>query len=83
MKLLVWIVQRNVFLLQSQEDEFVHLAVKHYYIKFGSVYNEENAHNVVKECIATTLIESKSMKKWIQLISSAHEQVECHTADRK
>lgn len=72
---LVWIVQQNVFLSPSQEDEYVHLAAKHYYIQFGSAYNKENGQKVVEECIATTLIESKSMTKWIQLISTAHLQV--------
>lgn len=59
----------------SQEDEYVHLAAKHYYIQFSSASNRENAQKVVEECIATTLIENKSMTTWIQLISSAHSQV--------
>uniref|UniRef100_A0A3Q1HJF5 Myosin VIIBb n=1 Tax=Anabas testudineus TaxID=64144 RepID=A0A3Q1HJF5_ANATE len=63
----------------EKEDEYVHLAAKHYYIQFGSAYNKENAQKVVEECITTTLIESKSMTRWIELISSAHLQVQCHT----
>ncbi|XP_028987944.1 unconventional myosin-VIIa-like [Betta splendens] len=58
----------------GKEDEYVHLAVKHYYIQFGSVSSRENAQKVVEECIATTLIENKSMTKWIQLISTEHSQ---------
>eukprot|EP00064_Thunnus_orientalis_P004684 superscaffoldBa00000434_g4696 len=58
----------------EKEDDYVQLAAKHYYIKFGSAYNKENVQKVVEECIATPLIEKKSMGKWIQLISSAHLQ---------
>lgn len=61
----------------SQEDEYVELAAKHYYIKFGSAYNKDNVQKVVEECITTPLIENKSMTKWIQLISAAHLQVQC------
>lgn len=59
----------------SQEDEYVQLAAKHYYIEFGTVYNKDNVQKVVEDCIATPLIENKSMTKWIQLISAAHLQV--------
>lgn len=59
----------------SQEDEYVHLAAKHYYIQFGSAYNKDDVQKVVEECIATQLIESKSMTNWIELISSAHLEV--------
>ncbi|XP_028284277.1 unconventional myosin-VIIa-like isoform X2 [Parambassis ranga] len=55
----------------EKEDEYVQLAAKHYYIQFGSENNRQNIQKVVEECIATTLIESKSMTKWIQLISDA------------
>ncbi|XP_071348422.1 unconventional myosin-VIIa-like isoform X2 [Trachinotus anak] len=57
--------------VSEKEDEYVQLAMRHYYIKFGSAYNKDNVQKVVEECIATTLIESKSMTKWIQLISGA------------
>lgn len=59
----------------SQEDEYVQLAAQHYYIQFGSAYNKDNVQKVVEECIATTLIENKSMTKWVQLISAAHLKV--------
>ncbi|XP_069020490.1 unconventional myosin-VIIa-like [Embiotoca jacksoni] len=58
----------------EKEDEYVQLAAKHYYIQYGAEYNKENVQKVVNECIATQLIESRSMTKWIQLISSAHLQ---------
>ncbi|XP_040911103.1 unconventional myosin-VIIa-like [Toxotes jaculatrix] len=58
----------------EKEDEYVQLAAKHYYVQFGSAYNQENIKKVVEECIATPLIENKSMTKWIQLISAAHLQ---------
>lgn len=70
---------RNCILLKmfciSQEDEYVNLAAKHYYIQFGSAYNKDDVQKVVEECIATQLIESKSMTNWIELISSAHLEV--------
>ncbi|XP_031721181.1 unconventional myosin-VIIb-like isoform X1 [Anarrhichthys ocellatus] len=56
----------------DKEDEYVQLAAKHYYIQFGSTYNKDNVQKVVKECITTTLIENKSMTKWVQLISAEH-----------
>ncbi|XP_072297186.1 unconventional myosin-VIIb-like [Eucyclogobius newberryi] len=58
----------------DKEDDYVQLAVQHYYIQFGSEYNAVNARKVVGDCITTTLIENKSMNKWIQLISSGHSQ---------
>ncbi|XP_044074657.1 unconventional myosin-VIIb-like [Siniperca chuatsi] len=58
----------------ENEDEYVQLAAKHYYIQFGSAYNKDNVEKVVEDCITTPLIESKSKTKWIQLISTAHLQ---------
>ncbi|XP_067331026.1 unconventional myosin-VIIa-like isoform X1 [Channa argus] len=58
----------------ENEGEYAELAAKHYYIQFGSAHSKENVQKVVNECIATTLIENKSMTKWIQLISSVHSQ---------
>ncbi|KAM9845449.1 unconventional myosin-VIIa-like [Aulostomus maculatus] len=60
--------------ISEKEDEYALLAAKHYYIQFGSAYNKEKVQKVVEECIATPLIENKSMAKWVQLISSAHTQ---------
>ncbi|KAM6920340.1 unconventional myosin-VIIb-like isoform 1-T1 [Lycodopsis pacificus] len=56
----------------DKEDEYVQLAAKHYYIQFGSAYNKDNVQKVVNECVTTTLIEHKSMTKWVQLISEEH-----------
>uniref|UniRef100_A0A8C4DK70 Myosin VIIBb n=1 Tax=Dicentrarchus labrax TaxID=13489 RepID=A0A8C4DK70_DICLA len=58
----------------EKEDEYVNLAVKHYYIQFGSTHNKDNVRKVVEEFIATPLIENKSMTKWIELISTAYLQ---------
>ncbi|XP_073347990.1 unconventional myosin-VIIa-like [Pagrus major] len=55
----------------EKEDEYVHMAAQHYYIQFGSAFSKDNVQKVVEECIATHLIENKSMSKWIQLISAA------------
>uniref|UniRef100_A0A3Q3MPN1 Unconventional myosin-VIIa-like n=1 Tax=Mastacembelus armatus TaxID=205130 RepID=A0A3Q3MPN1_9TELE len=59
----------------DKEDDYVQLAAKHYYIQFGAAHSKDNIQKVVEECIATQRIESKSMTKWIELISSAHLQV--------
>lgn len=59
----------------SQEDEYVTLAAMHYCIQFGAAYTRDNMQQVVEECIADKLIESRGMAKWIDLISSAHLQV--------
>ncbi|KAM8850065.1 unconventional myosin-VIIa-like [Spinachia spinachia] len=58
----------------DKEDEYIQLGAQHYYIQFGSAYNKDNVRKVVEQCITTTLIESKSMTKWIELISAAHLQ---------
>ncbi|XP_074544475.1 unconventional myosin-VIIa-like [Halichoeres trimaculatus] len=58
----------------EKEDEYVQMAAQHYYIQFGSTINQNDVQKVVEECIATTLIESKSMRRWIQLISQAVSQ---------
>lgn len=58
----------------DKEDDYVQLAVQHYYIQFGSEYNAENARKVVSDCITMTLIENKSMNKWIQFIKAGHSE---------
>lgn len=63
------------FLWVSQEDDYIQLATMHSYIRFGTAHTKENVQKVVQECIPTMLIESKSMTKWIQLITSALSQV--------
>ncbi|XP_061588983.1 unconventional myosin-VIIa-like [Cololabis saira] len=55
----------------EKEDEYVQLAAMHSYIRLGSAPGREEVRRVVDECIPTTLIENKSMTKWIQLITSA------------
>uniref|UniRef100_A0A3Q3XBS1 Uncharacterized protein n=1 Tax=Mola mola TaxID=94237 RepID=A0A3Q3XBS1_MOLML len=57
-----------------EKDEYVHLAVQHYYIRFGPAHNKENIQKVVEECISAQLIENKSMSWWIELISAAYLQ---------
>ncbi|KAM8728243.1 unconventional myosin-VIIa-like [Acanthopagrus schlegelii] len=57
--------------ISEKEDEYVHMAAQHYYIQFGSAFNKDNVQRVVDECIATQLIENKSMSRWIQLVSTA------------
>uniref|UniRef100_A0A3Q4GWE9 Myosin VIIBb n=1 Tax=Neolamprologus brichardi TaxID=32507 RepID=A0A3Q4GWE9_NEOBR len=59
----------------DKDDDYIQLAIMHYYIKFGSEYSVENVTKVVNECITTQLIESKSRTTWTQFISSAHKEV--------
>lgn len=61
--------------LTLQQDEYIELATKHYYTRFGTSFSRVNVQRVVEECITTPLIESKSMNKWIELISTALSQV--------
>uniref|UniRef100_A0A8D3D1Y2 Myosin VIIBb n=1 Tax=Scophthalmus maximus TaxID=52904 RepID=A0A8D3D1Y2_SCOMX len=79
------LIYRQVIMgIKSGEyDDYVQLAVKHYYTQFGSACSKENVRRVVEQCIATTLIENKSMARWIQLISSAHSQVQCHAVKQR
>ncbi|CAK6952096.1 unconventional myosin-VIIb-like [Scomber scombrus] len=60
--------------ISEKDHDYVQLAAKHYYVTFGAAYSKDNVQKVVEECITTTLIEKKSMAKWIQLISSEHLQ---------
>ncbi|XP_076128082.1 unconventional myosin-VIIb-like [Alosa pseudoharengus] len=58
----------------DKEDDFVQLAAMHYFVKFGSESSSEKARQVVKECINTNLIETKSEPRWIQMVTAAHTQ---------
>ncbi|XP_039878393.1 unconventional myosin-VIIb-like isoform X1 [Simochromis diagramma] len=58
----------------DKDDDYIQLAIMHYYIMFGSEYSVENFTKVVNECITTQLIESKSKTRWTQFISSAHKE---------
>lgn len=60
----------------AQEDDLVTLAALHYSIRFDSAYNREHLQEVVEECVTAQLIESGGMTKWIDLIGSAHLQVQ-------
>lgn len=71
------------YLASSQDDDYVQLAAKHYYVTFGAEFKRDNVQKVVEECITTTLIEKKSMGKWIQLISNEHLQVHCHAVNQR
>ncbi|CAG5897084.1 unnamed protein product [Menidia menidia] len=53
----------------EKEDEYVQLAMMHHYIRFGSGHSTDSVQRVVEDCIATRLIENKSMTRWIQLIA--------------
>lgn len=60
----------------AQEDDLVTLAALHYYIRFGPAYNRDHLQEVVEECVTAELVESRGMAKWIDLIGSAHLQVQ-------
>ncbi|KAJ8279441.1 hypothetical protein COCON_G00065070, partial [Conger conger] len=56
----------------EKEDDLVDLAIKHFYVQYGSDSGDENAKNVVQACINSSLLESKSEEKWMQMVSTAH-----------
>ncbi|XP_064186818.1 unconventional myosin-VIIa [Anguilla rostrata] len=56
----------------EKEDDFVDLAVKHFYVQYGSDSGGENAKNVVQACINNSLLEAKSEEKWVQMVTTAH-----------
>ncbi|XP_066533908.1 unconventional myosin-VIIa [Hoplias malabaricus] len=58
----------------KDDDDYVKLAAKHYYIQYGSESRMDTARKVVKECISLHLIESKSEAKLVQLVMSAHSK---------
>uniref|UniRef100_A0A671UN43 Myosin VIIB n=1 Tax=Sparus aurata TaxID=8175 RepID=A0A671UN43_SPAAU len=67
---------------QCQKDDYVQLAAKHLYIQHGSGSSPEHVKEVVQECINTSLLESKSEAKWVQMVSTAHAEVS-HSTDQK
>uniref|UniRef100_W5U6H9 Unconventional myosin-VIIa n=1 Tax=Ictalurus punctatus TaxID=7998 RepID=W5U6H9_ICTPU len=58
----------------DKEDDYVQIAAKHYYIKYGRESSREKAVSIVWECLSLHLIENKSEIKLVQLVSSAHQQ---------
>lgn len=58
-----------------QEDDYVQLAAKHYYVQHGSESSVENAQEVVRECMNMSMIENMSTAKLVQMVQSAHTQV--------
>ncbi|KAG7321570.1 hypothetical protein KOW79_014428 [Hemibagrus wyckioides] len=58
----------------DKEDEYVQLAAKHYYIKYGTESSREKAKSIVWECLSLNLIENKSEVRLVQLVSNFHEQ---------
>ncbi|KAK3531122.1 hypothetical protein QTP70_012102 [Hemibagrus guttatus] len=58
----------------DKEDEYVQLAAKHYYIKYGTESSKEKAKSIVWECLSLNLIENKSEVRLVQLVSGLHEQ---------
>ncbi|KAI5099410.1 unconventional myosin-VIIa isoform X2 [Silurus meridionalis] len=58
----------------DMEDDYVQLAAKHYYIRYGAECSREKTKSIVWECLSLSLIENKSEVKLVQLVSDAHEQ---------
>lgn len=65
-------------LILFQENELVQLGATHFYVQYGSSSSQDSAKNVVQECINNSLLAAKSEEKWLQMISSAHHQVNLH-----
>ncbi|XP_066519124.1 unconventional myosin-VIIb [Hoplias malabaricus] len=58
----------------EKEDDVVELAMKHFYVQFGSDSSMENTKTVVQDCVNSTLVEAKSESNWIQMVNTAHLQ---------
>ncbi|KAM9469253.1 unconventional myosin-VIIa [Clarias gariepinus] len=58
----------------DEEDDYVQLAAKHYYIKYGKESSRDKARSIVWECLSLNLIENKSEVKLVQLVGDAHEK---------
>ncbi|XP_061540143.1 unconventional myosin-VIIa [Phycodurus eques] len=58
----------------EKEDDCVHLAAKHLYIKHGSDNSSVAVKEAVQGCISNSLLEAKSEAKWVQMVSTAHAQ---------
>ncbi|KAL6458208.1 hypothetical protein MHYP_G00334380 [Metynnis hypsauchen] len=58
----------------EREDDVVELAAKHFFVQYGSDSSMENTKSVVQDCVNSTLLESKSEAKWIQMVNTAHLQ---------
>ncbi|KAK2831780.1 hypothetical protein Q7C36_016866 [Tachysurus vachellii] len=58
----------------DKEDDYVQLAAKHYYIKYGTESSMEKAKGIVWECLSLNLIENKSEVRLVQLISDFHKK---------
>ncbi|KAL4630719.1 unconventional myosin-VIIa-like [Arapaima gigas] len=58
----------------DKEDDLVQLGAKHFYVQYGSSSEEEEAKNVVQQCISNSLLQAKSEEKWSEMITNAHLQ---------
>ncbi|XP_070689056.1 unconventional myosin-VIIb [Pempheris klunzingeri] len=58
----------------EKEDDFVQLAAKHLYVQHGSDSSPDYVKEAVQDCINSSLLEAKSEAKWVQMVSTAHEQ---------
>uniref|UniRef100_A0A8B9KRV2 Si:ch73-194h10.2 n=1 Tax=Astyanax mexicanus TaxID=7994 RepID=A0A8B9KRV2_ASTMX len=56
----------------EREDDVVKLAMKHFFVQYGSDSSMENTKTVVQDCINSKLLEAKSESKWVQMINTAH-----------
>uniref|UniRef100_A0AAR2IPA7 Myosin VIIBa n=1 Tax=Pygocentrus nattereri TaxID=42514 RepID=A0AAR2IPA7_PYGNA len=60
---------------QCEREDVAELAAKHFFVQYGSDSSMENTESVVQDCVNSTLLESKSEAKWIQMVNTAHLQV--------
>uniref|UniRef100_A0AAR2L4U3 Myosin VIIBa n=1 Tax=Pygocentrus nattereri TaxID=42514 RepID=A0AAR2L4U3_PYGNA len=58
----------------EREEDVAELAAKHFFVQYGSDSSMENTESVVQDCVNSTLLESKSEAKWIQMVNTAHLQ---------
>lgn len=66
----------NIFYYLSQEDVIVQLAAKHFFVQYRSDDSMEKAKSVVQDCVTSKLLENKPEDKWVQMVHTAHVQVQ-------
>ncbi|XP_044291458.1 unconventional myosin-VIIb [Varanus komodoensis] len=65
----------------EKEEDLVEIGAKYCYVKFGETIQNELVQNILQECIPTKLLKSKSLEKWVSLITYAHAKAP-YTQDR-
>uniref|UniRef100_A0ACB8F9R9 Unconventional myosin-VIIb n=1 Tax=Sphaerodactylus townsendi TaxID=933632 RepID=A0ACB8F9R9_9SAUR len=65
----------------EKEEDLVEIGAKYCYVKFGESIQNDLVRNILQECIPAKLLRSKSLEKWVSLITYAHAKAP-YTQDR-